>query len=139
MVETDSQYATLCQGDQAGDALDMMTDSEELLAAGIAVAQRAWKRFLAGTAWEPAGIDRVITHQVGRAHSQALFSTLGLDPKLDFSSFETLGNVGSVSCPMTLAQAIEAGAYAPGERAALLGIGSGLSCLMMAVEWPKHD
>ena len=84
MVETDSQYATLCQGDQAGDALDMMTDSEELLAAGIAVAQRAWKRFLAGTAWEPTGIDRVITHQVGRAHSQALFSTLGLDLETRF-------------------------------------------------------
>jgi 3-oxoacyl-[acyl-carrier-protein] synthase-3 len=139
VVETDSQYATLCQGDQAGDALDMMTDSEELLAAGIAVAQRAWKRFLAGTAWDPAGIDRFITHQVGRAHSQALFSTLGLDPKLDFSTFETLGNVGSVSCPITVAHAIEAGAYAPGDRAALLGIGSGLSSLMMAVEWPKHD
>jgi 3-oxoacyl-[acyl-carrier-protein] synthase-3 len=35
-----------------------------------------------------------------------------------------------------LAQAIEAGAYGPGQKAALLGIGSGLSSLMLALEWP---
>jgi 3-oxoacyl-[acyl-carrier-protein] synthase-3 len=55
----------------------------------------------------------------------------------DFTTFETLGNVGSVSCPITLATAMEQGAYASGDKAALLGIGSGLSSIMMALEWPK--
>lgn len=140
VVETDSSANQLCQGDHAGgDALQMLTNSEELLLAGIAVARRAWARFTQLTGWTAATPDRVITHQVGRAHSRELFNALGLDLAKDYTTFESLGNVGSVSCPLTLARAIEAGALGPGQKAALLGIGSGLSSLMMAVEWPAHE
>jgi len=137
-VETDSSANELCQGDSAGEALEMLTDSVELLTAGINVAKRNWSRFTEVTGWTPETPDRVITHQVGKAHTRELFSALGLDPAKDFTTFETLGNVGSVSCPITLAYAIDAGAYRPGERAALLGIGSGLSSIMMALEWPER-
>lgn len=136
-VETDTSANELCQGDSAGDALEMLTDAEELLAAGIDVARRNWARFTGVTGWTPESPDRVLTHQVGKAHTRELFVALGLDLAKDFTTFETLGNVGSVSCPITLAYAIEAGAYRPGERAALLGIGSGLSSIMMALEWPQ--
>jgi len=136
-VETDSSHNALCQGDSAGDALEMLTDSEELLVAGIGVARRCWARFTEASAWTAETPDRVITHQVGRAHSRALFAALGLDLAKDYTTFETLGNVGSVSCPLTLARAIEDGAYGPGRKAALLGIGSGLSSLMMALEWAE--
>lgn len=140
VVETDSSANQLCQGDHAGgDALQMLTDSEELLLAGIGVASRAWARFVKLTGWTAATPDRVITHQVGKAHSRELFKALGFDLAKDYTTFETLGNVGSVSCPITLARAIEAGALGAGQKAALLGIGSGLSSLMMAVEWPAHD
>lgn len=135
-VATDTSHSGLCEGDSAGDALAMLTDSEELLVAGIGVAKTAWQRFCEVTGWDAHTPDRVITHQVGSAHTRALFEALGLAEAKDFSTFETLGNVGSVSCPLTLARAIEAGAYAPGQRAALLGIGSGLSSLMCALEWP---
>ncbi len=139
VVETDTSHNELCQGDSAGDALEMLTDSEELLVAGIGVATRAWARFVEATGWTTETPDRIITHQVGKAHSRELFKALGLDLVKDFTTFETLGNVGSVSCPITLARAIESGAFVAGQKAALLGIGSGLSCLMMAVEWPKND
>lgn len=137
VVETDTSHNELCQGDSAGDALEMLTDSEELLAAGIGVATRAWERFTEATGWTAETPDRVITHQVGKAHTRELFGALGLDLEKDFTTFETLGNVGSVSCPITLARAIEDGAYVSGQKAALLGIGSGLSSLMLAVEWPE--
>jgi 3-oxoacyl-[acyl-carrier-protein] synthase-3 len=137
VVETDTSHNALCQGDHSGDGLEMLTDSEELLIAGIGVAKRAWERFTATTGWSTETADRIITHQVGRAHTRELFKALGLDLKKDFSTYETLGNVGSVSCPITLAKAIDSGAYGAGQRAALLGIGSGLSSLMMAVEWPR--
>jgi 3-oxoacyl-[acyl-carrier-protein] synthase-3 len=114
----------------------MLTDSEELLVAGIGVATRAWEQFVAATSWTADTPDRIITHQVGKAHSRELFKALGLDLTKDFTTFETLGNVGSVSCPITLATAMEQGAFCEGQRAALLGIGSGLSSIMMAVEWP---
>lgn len=138
-VETDSSANELCQGDSAGDALEMMTDSEELLAAGIQVATRAWKQFTEITGWTASTPDCIITHQVGRAHSRELFKALHLDSEKDYTTFEVLGNVGSVSCPITFARAIEAGRFVAGQKAALLGIGSGLSSLMMAVEWPLHD
>lgn len=137
VVETDSSHNALCQGDSAGDSLEMLTDSEELLVAGIGVATRAWTQFVNATGWSVDTPNTVITHQVGKAHSRELFKALGLDLSKDFTTFETLGNVGSVSCPITLARAIEAGAYGQGDKAALLGIGSGLSSIMMAVEWPE--
>ncbi|MGB0408564.1 MAG: 3-oxoacyl-ACP synthase III [Opitutales bacterium] len=138
VVETDTSVNELCQGDSAGDALEMLTDSEELLLAGISVAERNWARFTQVTAWDAESPDRVITHQVGKAHTRELFGALNLDTNKDYTTFETLGNVGSVSCPITLACAIDNGAYVAGQKAALLGIGSGLSSIMMAVEWPRE-
>lgn len=138
VVEADTSHNELCQGDSAGADLEMLTDSEELLVAGIGVATRAWERFVEATGWTAATPDRIITHQVGKAHSRELFNALGLDLAKDYTTFETMGNIGSVSCPITLARAMEDGAFGPGQKAALLGIGSGLSSLMMALEWPKH-
>jgi len=37
--------------------------------------------------------------------------------------------------PATLALAVEAGAVRAGDRTALFGIGSGLNCMMLALEW----
>lgn len=136
-VATDTSYSGLCEGDSAGNALEMLTDSEELLVAGIGVAKTAWARFCELTGWNATTPDRVMTHQVGSAHTRALFEALGLNAEKDFSTFETLGNVGSVSCPLTLARAMETGLYVMGQKAALLGIGSGLSSLMLALEWPE--
>jgi 3-oxoacyl-[acyl-carrier-protein] synthase-3 len=76
-----------------------------------------------------------VCHQVGSVHRRKLYETLGLDLAKDFSTFETLGNTGSVALPATLAAAIDAGAVAEGDRVGLLGIGSGLNCLMLALEW----
>ncbi len=136
-VETDTAANELCQGDSAGEALEMLTDSEALLVAGIAVARRNWQRFREVSGWDASTPDHVFTHQVGRAHTRELFKALGIDLNKDYSTYETLGNIGSVSCPVTLALAIEAGRFAPGQRAALFGIGSGLSSLMMGLEWPQ--
>ena len=58
-----------------------------------------------------------------------------LDPAKDFPTVESLGNVGSVSLPLSFALALERGFVEPGQRVALLGIGSGLQCAMLGVEW----
>jgi 3-oxoacyl-[acyl-carrier-protein] synthase-3 len=113
----------------------MQTDSERLLEAGVALAAETWADFCASTGWTAQTIDRAICHQVGSAHRRRLFETLGLDAAKDFSTFETLGNMGSVSLPATLAAAVQAGAVRDGDQVGLLGIGSGLNCLMLALEW----
>lgn len=130
-----TKHSELCQGDTEGDALVMQTDSEQLLLAGVEVAQQTWQAFERETGWTRATPDRIISHQVGSMHRKKLYESVGLDLAKDFSSFETLGNTGSAALPSTLALAVEQGALREGQKAALLGIGSGINCLMLAVEW----
>jgi acyl-CoA:acyl-CoA alkyltransferase len=128
-----TQHSTLCQGDTYGaESLAMQTDSEQLLLAGLALARDTWTAF---TGEQGNKFTRYICHQVGRTHRRKLYETLGLDEAKDFSTFEYLGNTGSVALPITLAKSIEAGAVRESDRIGLLGIGSGLNCLMLAVEW----
>lgn len=135
-VATDSAANRLCEGDSAAnDALVMQTDSEKLLEAGIALAARAWSSFKIETGWDESVPAHIVTHQVGTRHSSQLFAALGLDPAKDRRSFDRLGNVGSVSLPATLALHAAAGTFAPGDKAALLGIGSGLSSIMLGVQF----
>ena len=129
-------HSELCQGDTHGtESLAMQTDSEALLVAGLALAQENWREFVRITGWDAAGVDRFICHQVGSTHRRKLYEALGLDLAKDFSTFETLGNTGSVALPATLCAAIDAGAVRTGSKVGLLGIGSGLNCLMLALEW----
>jgi 3-oxoacyl-[acyl-carrier-protein] synthase III len=131
-----TQHSALCQGDTHGaEALAMQTDSEQLLVAGVELARLTWADFTASTGMTAANADRFICHQVGSVHRRKLYETLGLDLAKDFSTFETLGNMGSVSLPATLALAAQQGAVKRGDQVGLLGIGSGLNCLMLALEW----
>src|SRR5688572_9554590 len=128
-----TEHSDLCQGDTYGaESLAMQTDSEQLLLAGVALAHDTWNQF---TALHGTVFDRFICHQVGSVHRRKLYETLDLELSRDFSTFETLGNTGSVALPATLAAAVDAGAVRDGDRVALLGIGSGLNCLMLALEW----
>jgi 3-oxoacyl-[acyl-carrier-protein] synthase III len=131
-----TEASDLCQGDSVGsDGLGMQTDSERLLLAGVALARDTWQDFKRATGWDETTVDRFIGHQVGSVHRRKLYESLGLDLAKDFSTFETLGNMGSVSLPATLAAAVAAGAVKTGDRVALFGIGSGLNCMMLALEW----
>lgn len=131
-----TQHSNLCQGDRAGaHGLAMQTDSEQLLVAGVQLAKDTWDAFKAETGWTEATPARFICHQVGTMHRRALYETLGLDLARDFSTFDTLGNTGSAAAPITLARAAEAGAVKPGDPVAILGIGSGINCLMLALQW----
>ncbi len=131
----DTTHSDLCQGDSAGDGLAMETDSEQLLVAGVEVARRTWTEFKSESGWSETTPNRFICHQVGSAHRRKLYETLQLDLAKDFSSFETLGNTGSAALPATLTRAVEQGAVRAGDKVALLGIGSGINSLMLAVEW----
>jgi 3-oxoacyl-[acyl-carrier-protein] synthase-3 len=68
-------------------------------------------------------------------HRKLLFEKLELDAARDFPTVEFLGNMGSVSLPISLSLGSEQGLLAPGDKLALLGIGSGLVCLNLGVQW----
>ena len=130
----------LCQG-TADTGFDddarmlMRTDAETLLVRGCELASETWKDFRRELGWNNEDVDRCYTHQVGCAHRECLYQAIGVDVDKDFSTLETLGNVGSVSLPITMAMGIEQHPPPSGERIAMLGIGSGLSCLMLGVRW----
>jgi 3-oxoacyl-[acyl-carrier-protein] synthase-3 len=131
-----TRHNDLCQGGQNAEQGTLMsTDSELLLTEGVATAQKCWQDFLKESGWKKEEIDSFFCHQVGRAHARQLFTTLELDPQRNFETLPILGNVGSVSAPVTLAMGIEKGALASGRRGAVLGIGSGINSLMLGLEW----
>lgn len=136
--QANTAHSDLCHGNQAsGNTTLMETDSEELLHRGVETAHATWKLFSQKPGWGADEIDGFFCHQVGTAHARLLFDTLGLDLDKNYETLASFGNVGSVSAPITLARAIEENVYRPGQKGALLGIGSGINCLMLGVEWRK--
>jgi 3-oxoacyl-[acyl-carrier-protein] synthase-3 len=126
----------LCQGGQNAEQGTLMsTDSEQLLEKGIETAAACWQSFVDELGWSKETIARFFCHQVGKAHAHLLFETLELDPAKNFETLPILGNVGSVSAPITMALGIEQKALVPGQRAAILGIGSGINSLMLGIDW----
>jgi 3-oxoacyl-[acyl-carrier-protein] synthase-3 len=123
---------------QASEGLLMWTDSERLMREGIHTAQEAFVRFRKTIGWRSDEINKTFCHQVGRAHHKMLFEALGLDPSIDFATFDFLGNTGSVALPMTAAIGIERNCLKPNDHVVLMGIGSGINVVMLGVDWQKN-
>ena len=113
----------------------MTTDSISVLKHGVALGLNTWSSFLGKLGWVKDQIDKVICHQVGPSHRDAILQTLGIPRTKDFCTYEYLGNMGTVSLPLTAALAEEREFLQPGDRVGLLGIGSGLNCLMLGIHW----
>jgi len=130
-----TEHHALCSGDRIDNGGPLMhTDSEALLHAGNALAASTWVEFLRELDWSSGDVERIVTHQVGIQHKRHLFQTLGLDHARDFPTVAEYGNIGSVSLPLTLSLARDAGFVQDGQRVALMGIGSGLHCMMLGLE-----
>ena len=122
----------LCQGGLACEGTLMQTDSERLLAEGLATGQATFADFLAASGLSRGDLHKTICHQVGGTHRKLMLQSLGLPEDRDFVTYPWLGNTGSVALPVTLALALENGFIQPHEQVALLGIGSGINSIMLA-------
>ena len=111
------------------------TDAAAVLEHGVALGSRTFARFLQEMEWPFETVDRTVCHQVGSAHRDVMLRTMGLAPQRDFVTYEYLGNTGTTALPVAAALAHERGFLAPGHRVGLLGIGSGLNCMMLGVDW----
>ena len=111
------------------------TDAAAVLEHGVALGARTWDKFLAEMEWPVQDVDRTVCHQVGAPHREVMLRTMGLPPEQDFVTYEHLGNTGTAALPVATALAQERGFLAPGHRVGLLGIGSGLNCMMLGVDW----
>ena len=111
------------------------TDAAAVLEHGVALGSRTWDIFLTEMEWSVESVDRTVCHQVGSAHRDAMLRTMGLSHEQDFATYEYLGNTGTAALPVAAALAHERGFLAPGHSVGLLGIGSGLNCIMLGVDW----
>lgn len=113
----------------------MRTDAVSVMNHGVELGRKTWAALLHELHWKTDDINRIICHQVGSAHQSAILKTLGIPDDRDFTTYEYLGNMGTVSLPLTAAVAEEREIINSGDNVAFLGIGSGLNCLMLGVSW----
>jgi 3-oxoacyl-[acyl-carrier-protein] synthase III len=135
VVYCDTSHHELCHSRGLETMMD--TDSEMLMRQGIATGVETFRRFLGVAGWDPEDIQRTFCHQVGAAHRKLMLESLGLHLANDFATLETLGNTGAAALPVTMALGIEQGRLRMGDHVAMLGIGSGINCQMLAIEWQK--
>lgn len=124
-------FNQLCRGQMEW----METDTRILLEEGLKLAAETFDAAAAAMGWTVDALDQVIIHQVSRVHTDSIVDLLQLDASRVHAIYPRMGNVGPASVPMTLAKAAESGAIRPGNRVALMGIGSGLNCAMAEVIW----
>jgi 3-oxoacyl-[acyl-carrier-protein] synthase III len=133
------QYYGLCRWGLEGMRTALRpftsTDSAAVLRYGVELGLRTWNAFLTRLGWAADTVDKIICHQVGASHRDSILKALGIVAEKEFSTYQYLGNMGTVSLPLTAALAEEREFLRPGDRVGFLGIGSGLNCLMLGVEW----
>ncbi len=112
-----------------------VTDSVGVLTHGSQLGFETWQALLAEMGWSTADVDRIVAHQIGRAHRESMLAGLGLRDDQDYVTYPYLGNMGTVALPLTAALAEERGFLESGQNVGFLGIGSGLNCLMLGVRW----
>ena len=139
VTRTAPEFYTLCRwGINTEDPKrfqSMSTDSVSVMKHGVALGLETWKVFLKEMEWDTEQVDKIICHQVGSAHQEQILKVLGVPKEKDFTTYEYMGNIGTVSLPITAALAEEYEFLQPGNKVGFLGIGSGLNCLMLGLEW----
>ena len=135
-----TEFHELCHSGKDEAAADgmaplMTTDSETLMREGIRTGVKTFQRFLPTSDWSVEDIDKSFCHQVGTTHRKLMLESLGIPVEKDFLTVDWLGNTGSAALPTTLAIGLESGFVDEKDKVALLGIGSGINCLMMGVEF----
>lgn len=113
----------------------METDSVGVLQNGVPLGLETFRTFMEEVGWSDDKPDKIICHQVGSAHQRAILDAIGIPEEKDFTTFRHLGNIGTVSLPITAAIAAEREFLVKDDRVGFFGIGSGLNCLMLGIQW----
>lgn len=140
VIRSRAEHHELCRwgpdtGNPPSAPMQMDTDAAAVMEHGVALGVETWYAFLEEMGWTAEQVDRTICHQVGAPHREGVLKALGVPLERDFVTYEFLGNIGTVSLPITAAIAEERGFLEKGHRVAFCGIGSGLNCLILGVEW----
>lgn len=132
----DVKYNALCRWHFADhQGTEMETDSSAVLKYGVQLARRTYAALNDLLGIDPGGYDAVLCHQVGKVHHDTIIRALEIPEPKVYVTYPFLGNMGTVSLPMTLALARENGFLDNARQLGLFGIGSGLNCMMAGIRW----
>jgi len=113
----------------------MRTDSTTLLQEGLKVIAAAWAGFKKKLGWTNDMVDKLFTHQVSEKQRVLGLKMLGLPEGLDYPTLTYLGNIASVSCPISMAIARDEGFLQDRDRVVMIGVGSGINSIILGLQW----
>jgi len=139
-VKNATEYHRLCRwgpdtGIPASGLHTMETDSVGVLKNGVTLGIETYRAFKKELSLSDDQPDKIICHQVGDTHQKTILESIGIPMEKDFTTFRYLGNIGTVSLPITAAIAAEREFLLPGDMVGFFGIGSGLNCIMLGINW----
>ncbi|CAN2042922.1 Acyl-CoA:acyl-CoA alkyltransferase [Candidatus Magnetomoraceae bacterium gMMP-15] len=140
VIRNASQHHDLCIWGENPEKRDRcfnftQTDAASVMQNGVALGTETFKYFKEEMNWDETRPDKIICHQVGASNQKSILKALNISPERDFTTYQYLGNIGTVSLPITAAIANERGFLNQEDLVGFLGIGSGLNCLMLGVRW----
>lgn len=92
---------------------------------------------LAKTGWDVDHVDWLVGHQANVRILQAVADRLGLPSDKLIVNLATRGNTAAASIPLALAEAAQAGQFAPGDRILLAAFGGGATWGAATLDWPS--
>jgi len=132
---SDCESHAVCCGNGDIHHQRMETDTQELLRKGLILSAKTWDLFKRRLNWTNETPDHVFNHQVSRVFSDRALEAMGISSRRNYFDCARFGNTGSVAVPLSVAMRADEGELKEGELMALLGIGSGLNCMMLGVQW----
>lgn len=126
-----TEHNQLCRGQREW----METDAANLLLRGVELGRKTFDAAREHLGWSPEGLDYVAAHQVSAVHIARISEELGIERSRFVKIYADYGNVGPASIPIALDLLNETEAVPAGARVALMGIGSGLNCSMMELQF----
>ena len=140
-VRTASQHNGLCRIEadtcffDSSSYPNMRTDYEAILMNGQLLVPETWEDMKRELGWNNSDVNKLFSHQVSAVHRKLLYESLNMDMLKDFATVDYLGNIGSVSLPITIAIGDEKGFLNAGDKVVMVGGGSGLCCIVLGLEW----
>jgi 3-oxoacyl-[acyl-carrier-protein] synthase-3 len=107
----------------------------EVFRFAIRVVAQSCRQVLDRAALRVEDIDLFVPHQANVRIIDSAAKRLGMPAERVFTNLERYGNTSCASIPLCLAEAVESGRLAKGDRLLLVGFGAGLSWGSVVITW----
>lgn len=87
--------------------------------------------------WQPGDVDLIVPHQANIRIIEAVAKGMSLPMDRMFVNLDRYGNTSAASVPIALAEAVNSGRVAVGDRLVFVAFGAGFTSGAVAMEWTE--